>query len=87
MQPLSLPSIARFAIGAAMAQLQDADLIVTAPQAMAHSSCTGCAVFRRKPVRRGLIGSRAKEAWRRPFCLVRLVVVRGAPERGIAGFF
>ncbi len=30
MQPMSLPPAARFATGAAMAQLQDADLIVTA---------------------------------------------------------
>ncbi|CAB3677027.1 hypothetical protein LMG26685_04071 [Achromobacter mucicolens] len=30
MQPISLPPAARFATGAATAQLQDADLIVTA---------------------------------------------------------
>lgn len=48
MQPMSLSSAARFATGAAMAQQQDADLMVTAQQAMAHPSCTARSVFQCK---------------------------------------
>lgn len=45
MQPISLPPAARFATGAATAQLQDADLMATAPLAMAHPSSTASSVF------------------------------------------
>lgn len=62
MQPMSLSSAARFATGAAMAQLQDADLMVTARQAMAHPSCTARSVFQCKACPRRVFGPPAQEA-------------------------